>query len=329
MKFIAFSVRDDERPYFEQFEQKNDVKVTLVADALTKDTMHQAKGYDAIIALQTGQYPDELYGFMAEEGIKSLAIRNVGTDNLNLDLAKEKGIIVTNVPAYSPAAIAEFSVTQLMQLLRNIPTFNHKIAQRDFRWAPNIARELNEMTVGIIGTGRIGRAAMQIYQGFGAKVIAYDPYHAKDLEEQGIYVDTLQALYQQADVITLHMPGSKHDTHMIDADAFAMMKDGVYIVNTARGALIDTKALIAAIKSGKVAGAVLDTYEGETPLFNHDWSNKPVQDTTFNELLALDQVLMTPHIAFYTTTAVKNMVTIACDSAKSVVTTGDAPTRQN
>lgn len=326
MKFVAFNVRADEQPFFDKWAQANGVDVTTLPNELTEATMHQADGADAIIALQTGTYPESVFDMMKANGTKVLSIRNVGTDNLPLAKAKANNIAVTNVPAYSPAAIAEFSVTQLMQLLRRIPVVNEKMRRGDYRWAPDIGQELNEMTVGVIGTGRIGRAAMQIFEGFGAKVIAYDPYPAPDLKEQGIYVASLADLYRQADVITLHIPGTEANHHMLDEAAFAQMKQGVYILNMARGSLIDTKALIAALKSGKVAGAALDTYENETPIFNHDLTGQTISDEVFNELQSFPNVLVTPHIAFYTTHAVKNMVEVACNSAKSVLETGTAPT---
>ena len=233
------------------------------------------------------------------------------------------------MPAYSPNAIAEFAVTQLMQMLRQTRTYRRKFAEQDYRWAPYISKELRSMTVGVVGTGRIGRAFIQIVQGFGAKVVAFDPYHNPELEAAGLYVDSLEELFAKADAISLHMPATDQDKHIIGQEALAQMKDGVYLVNTARGSLIDTKALIAALKSGKVAGAALDTYEAETPIFNHDLRNQALTDETFKELISLDNALVTPHIAFYTETAVQNMVEIALDSAKSVLETGQASTIVN
>ena len=138
-----------------------------------------------------------------------------------------------------------------------------------------------------MGTGRIGRAAIQIYKGFGAKVIAYDPFHNPELEKEGIYVEK-EDLLKKADVITLHMPATDDDYHFINEKTISMMKDGAYIVNTARGALIDTSALVEALKSGKLAGAALDTYENEASIFNHDLEGQEIEDETFKELIKLD-----------------------------------------
>ena len=167
-----------------------------------------------------------------------------------------------------------------------------------------------------MGTGRIGRAAIQIYKGFGAKVIAYDPFHNPELEKEGIYVEK-EDLLKKADVITLHMPATDDDYHFINEKTISMMKEG---------ALIDTSALVEALKSGKLAGAALDTYENEASIFNHDLEGQEIEDETFKELIKLDNVVVSPHIAFYTNVAVENMVKISLDSAKEVIETGTSST---
>lgn len=326
MKFIAFNVREDEEKYFAQWVDETGNEVLRLPDMLDMSTVDKTKGFDGVLALQTGFYPDEMFAKFKEYGVKVFSIRNVGVDNINLEAAKKNGIVVTNVPAYSPNAIAEFSVTQLMQLLRNTTIFRNKVAKQDFRWAPYVGKELRSLTVGVVGTGRIGRAAIDIYRGFGAKVIAYDLYPNPELKKLGIYVDSYDELFSNADVITLHMPATPADQHLVNTENLNKMKDGSYIINTARGALIDTKALIEALKSGKLAGAALDTYENESDIFNHDLSNQEIKDATFKELLALDNVLVTPHVAFYTETAVENMVLIALNSAKDVCKDGTAST---
>ncbi|GAJ25437.1 D-lactate dehydrogenase [Liquorilactobacillus sucicola DSM 21376 = JCM 15457] len=326
MKFIAFNVREDELKYFEAWKKKNGVQVDVVKEALSTESLSKVAGYDGVLALQTGTFPKEMFAKLNEKGVTVFSIRNVGVDNLDLDEAKKNAIKVTNVPAYSPNAIAEFSVTQLLQLLRNTTVFRRKVAEHDFRWAPYVGKELRSLTVGVVGTGRIGRAAIDIYRGFGAKVIAYDVYPNPALKEEGIYVSSYDELFEQADVITLHMPATPEDHHLINAETISKMKKGVYIVNTARGSLINTADLVTALKNGHVAGAALDTYENESPLFNHDLRNQDLKDSTFSELLKLDNALVTPHVAFYTETAVKNMVYIALNSAKAVCETGTADT---
>ena len=326
MKFIAFNVRDDERPYFENWIDQNNIQVDLHEEEITEDNFELLKGYDAVLALQPNEYPQGMFAKIAQYGGKVFAIRNVGVDNIDLQEAADNKIPVTNVPAYSPHAIAEFSVTLLLQLLRNTEIFKKKMQVNDYRWAPYVGKEIHDLTIGVLGTGRIGQAAIEIYKGFGAKIIAFDPYHNPELEKEGIYVDSKEELFAKADVISLHMPATKQDEHLINEQAINLMKDGVYLINTARGSLIDTQALIAALKTGKVAGAGLDTYEYENPIFNHDLRGQEIKDELFNELISFDNVLVTPHVAFYTQTAVKNMVTVALDSAKAVIETGTATT---
>ena len=326
MRFIAYNVREDELVYFKDWSKQNNIEIKLVADEVTDENLPLAKGYDAVISFQTGVYPKDFFKKIASYGIKDVSIRNVGVDNLDLKQAKEYNVAVTNVPAYSPNAIAEFAVTILLQLLRRQNIFRKRMANDDYRWAPYIGKEIRSLTIGVVGTGRIGKAAIEIFKGFGAKIIAFDPYHDPKLESEGIYVKDLEELVKNADVITLHMPGSDEDSHLINEAMIEKMKDGAYIINTARGKLIDSKALLKALKSGKLGGAGLDTYEFETPIFDHDLEKTGVKDELFNELRSLDNVIITPHIAFYTETAVKNMVEIALDSAKSVLETNTAQT---
>lgn len=315
IKLIAFGVRKDEGPYFKNWEKQNDAELTLVPELLSEENIDKIKGYDGIIGLQTTPYKREYFEKMKEAGIKILSIRNIGVDNIDLEAAKENQIPITNVPAYSPSAIAEFTITQMMQLVRNTKIFNQRMAHQDYRWEPNISPQINQLTVGVVGTGRIGRTVIKLLDGLGAKVIAYDPFHNPELEKRGIYVEKMSELYQKADIITLHMPATKDNYHLFDSEAFNQMKDGVMIINTARGTLIDSKALIQALDAGKVGGAALDTYEYELPIFDHDLTGKKIDDPIFNNLNERGNVLITPHIAFYTTEAVKNMVEVALNCA--------------
>ncbi|HAT54874.1 MAG TPA: lactate dehydrogenase [Lactobacillus sp.] len=328
MKILAYGVRDDERPYFEVWQKDHsDVTLSLTPAILNSQTVNEATGCDGISVLQTDPIDDKIFDRLSRENVRNVSSRIVGTDAMDLKTAKRLAIKLTNVPAYSPAAIAEFTVSQLMQLLRHTRRFEAKIRQQDFRWAPDVSQELNQQTVGVIGTGRIGRAAIQIYRGFGAKIVAYDVYHDAELEKQGVYVDSLADLYKASTVITLHAPATDDDFHMLDAAAFSQMNDGVWIVNAGRGTLINSQALIEALDSGKVAGAALDTYEKELPIFNHDLRDQKIADPIFNNLLARENVLMTPHIAFYTNVAVKNMVRVSLDHNLSLIQTGTSEDR--
>lgn len=322
MKITAYGIREDERPYLDEWQEKNKIEVQAVSDLLDPETLDLAKGSDGVVAFQQKPYVDDVFSKMNQFGIHAFSLRNVGVDNLSFDALKENNIMLSNVPAYSPNAIAELSVTQLMALIRKIPDFQTKMKKGDFRWEPTIALELNQMTVGVIGTGRIGRVAIDIFKGFGAKVICYDVFRNPELEKEGAYVDTIEELYQSVDVVTLHVPALKDNYHMLDDKAFNSMKDGVFILNYSRGSLIDTAALIRGLDSGKIAGVGLDTYENEVGIFEVDHQGQPIDDEMFNNLNERRNVMITPHAAFYTTNAVKNMVQVALDNNRSLIENG-------
>ncbi|MQS88373.1 D-2-hydroxyacid dehydrogenase [Companilactobacillus mishanensis] len=314
MKLIDYGVRDDERPYIEEWSKKNNIEVKIVPELLNPETIELAKDYDGVVAYQQLPYESAIFDKMNEFGIHVLSLRNVGVDNVPFDALKKNDIRLTNVPSYSPTAIAEYSVTGLMILLRSMKSMIRKVDKHNFMWAPDIGRELNEMTVGVAGTGRIGQAAIKIYQGFGAKVIAFDKYRNPNIEKQGLYVDTLDELLKESDVVTLHLPSLGAGNTVINKGSIANMKDGAIVVNTGRGDLINTADLNDAVKSGKLLGAVLDVYENEVGIFNSDRTGQELDDKLLSEMIENPKIIVSPHIAFYTTTAVKNMATISLDS---------------
>lgn len=325
MKILAYGIREDEKPYVKEWEQENpDVDVEITDKLLDEETVAMAKGFDGVVVYQQKPYTDEVFAKLDEYGIHNVSLRNVGVDNMNPETVKKYGFKVTNVPVYSPAAIAEFSVAQLMNLLRRTKEYFHKFEKNDYRWAPQISQELNQQVVGVVGTGHIGQVAINIYKGFGAKVIAYDVYHNPELEKEGIYVDSLDELYAKATVVTLHIPLFPTTEHMLNKEAFDKMQDGVFIVNASRGPLIDEKALIDALDSGKVAGAALDVLEDETKVFNHDLAGKNMDYPEFWNLTTRDNVLVSPHTAFYTNVAVQNMVKFSLSANKDLIETGES-----
>jgi D-lactate dehydrogenase len=324
LRIIVYGVRKDELIYLKEWEQNNpDIFVKIETDILDNRTVEYAKGYDGVVAFQQSPYTAEILDKLGDFGIKVLSLRNVGVDNVNFESANKNHIIVTNVPAYSPNAIAELAVTEMMMLLRNSKKFAKKQLSGDLRWAPEIGEELNQKTVGVLGTGRIGRVLIDICRGFGAKVIGYDPYRNSELEKQGIYVNSAEELFRKSDIISLHAPAVKENEHILNDKMFSVMKDGSYVINAARGSLIDTDALIRALDSGKLAGAALDTYENEVDTFNHKFDSfNDIPDTKLKDLIQRDNVLITPHIAFYTNVAVKNMIDISMSSNRDIISMG-------
>ena len=319
-KIFAFSIRKDEEPYLKEWAAAHpNVTVDYTDQLLTPATAKLAQGADGVVVYQQLDYTPETLQALADQGVTKMSLRNVGVDNIDMAKAKELGFSITNVPVYSPNAIAEHAAIQAARILRQTKRLDAKMARGDLRWAPTIGREVRDQTVGVIGTGHIGRVFMQIMEGFGAKVIAYDVFKNPELAAQGYYVDSLDDLYKQADVVSLHVPAMKSNYHMINSQALAKMKDDAVLVNVSRGPLVDTDAVIQALDNGKLFGFVMDTYEDEVGVFNADWSAKAFPDARLKNLIDLPNVLVTPHTAFYTTHAVRNMVVKAFDNNLALV----------
>lgn len=330
MKLIMFGTREDEKEAALNWAEKNNVEVTFNPDPLTLESVHLLEGYDGLSTSQTAPFEDEIYERIAAQGIKQVAQRSAGFDMFDLEKATAHNLIISNVPSYSPNAIAEYAVTAAMNIIRNTEKIQNKVKQHDFTWNKSIiSKEMRSMTVAIIGTGRIGTIAGQIFNGFGAEVIGYDLYPNEKAEAFLAYTDSLEEAIEKADLISIHMPLTKGNTYMFDKSLFAKMKDGVFIVNTARGKILNTKDLLDALNSGKVAAAALDTYENEAPYFPKDFSDKTVEDEVLLELIQREDVLVSQHIAFYTETAVMNLVEGGLDSAKQVIETGNCDNRVN
>lgn len=320
-KIFAFSIREDEEPYLRKWAaQHPEVDVAYTNKLLTPDTAKLAAGADGVVVYQQLDYTPEVLQALADQGITKMSLRNVGIDNIAMDKAKELGFEITNVPVYSPNAIAEHAAIQTARILRQTKVMDAKVAKGDLRWAPTIGREVRDQTVGIVGAGHIGQVYMKIMEGFGAKVIAYDLRKKPYLAEQGYYVDSLDELYAKADVISLHVPAIKETVNMINDETIAKMKDDAVLVNVSRGALVDTDAVIRALDSGKLYGFVMDTYEDEVGIFNKDWTGKQFPDARLADLIHRPNVLVTPHTAFYTTHAVCNMVEKAFDNNLALIT---------
>lgn len=325
MKIIMYSVRSEEQPFIDMYAAAHpDLQIETHAEVLTQENIEWANGFDAVCILPRGPVTRAMFARLAEFGIKIFATRSVGYETFDLAAAGEFGITITNVPSYSPSAIAEFAVALTLDLFRNTRSLYRRVDNQNFVWQGLMGREINGQTVGIVGTGHIGAVAAKAFAGFGAKVIAYDKYPKAELSESGLltYVDSLEALFAAADIISFHCPLTAENTGCVNAESIQLMKDGVHIINTARGKLIDSQALLDGLRAGKVAGAALDVYDNEGPYYGQDWSGKTIEDEMLNAFLAMDNVLITPHVAFYTHVAIQNMVDIALDSVLEVAQTG-------
>ena len=308
-----FDAKAYDKPSFERVGREHDIHFRFLETKLNEDTVELAKGCDAVCVFVNDTVNaaviDRLYAY----GVRLIALRSAGYNNVDVKAAFGK-IHVVHVPAYSPYAVAEHAMALLLTSIRRI----HKayIRTRDFNFSLSglTGFDLHGKTVGVIGTGKIGRIFIDICRGFGMKVIAYDPYPAPD---SGIKYVALDDLFAQSDIISLHCPLNDGTFHTINADAIAKMKKGVVIVNTSRGALIDAEALLDGIKSRKIGAACLDVYEEEADIFFEDRSGHIMDDELLSRLISMPNVIVTSHQAFLTEEALANIADTTVNNIKS------------
>lgn len=330
LKIMLFGVRDEEIPIIKAWSTRNEVQVDYTELNLTPETIEMAKGYDGVTISQVADLDVSLYPTLASYGIKQIAQRSAGFEMHDLTSATENGLIISNVPSYSPESIAEYAVTAALNLVRKTDLIREKVAEQDFRWMPAIrARVVKEMTVAIIGVGRIGSRVANIYRGFGANVVAYDIAPREEFESLVAYQESAEAAISQADIVTIHMPATDINYHQFSLDLFKQFKSGAILVNTARGPIVHTEDLFQALEEGYVAGAALDVYEGEAPYVPVDWRGRDITDPVYQQLVKHPQIIYTPHTAYYTDTAVQNLIDIPLDATLSVIQTGDTDVRVN
>lgn len=317
-KIIAFATREDELLAFEKYSKELNFSLTLVKKNLGPETVDLCNGYDGVTFLGNCNVNKEVLEKLSSFNIKYIASRSTGYNNIDLKVAKELGILVSNA-IYSSYSVAEFTIMSALILLRNIPKSLKNINKSNFSLGGLIGKELRNQTVGIIGTGKIGKIVAHYFEAMGAKVIAYDLYPTDKIN----YV-SLDELFAQSDVISLHTPLTPENHHLINKETIAKMKDNVLIINLARGELINLTDLIEGLKSGKIGGVALDTLEREIGIFHKDCSNTGFDHPQLKELLRLENVMITSHQAFYTDQAVSDMVESALNCLKEFFITGNS-----
>ncbi|GIC78989.1 2-hydroxyacid dehydrogenase [Moritella sp. F3] len=299
MKVIMFSSRSYDIQYFEPLISEP-ISINFFDAQLNQQTAILARGYDAVCAFVNDDLSAPVLHQLKDMGIKCIAMRCAGFNNIDLDCAKALGITIVRVPAYSPEAVAEHAIALLMTLNRRIHKAYQRTRDANFSLQGLVGFNLHGKTVGIIGTGKIGVATMAIFKGFGCKILASDPYPSEHAIALGAeYVD-LDRLFTNSDVISLHCPLTAENKHLLNEKTFALMKDGVTIINTSRGGLLDANDAIEALKSGRIGGLGLDVYEEEEHLFFNDHSSEIITDDTFRRLSACHNVIFTGHQAFLT-----------------------------
>lgn len=305
MKKIAFfDTKPYDRTYFDKYGKN--YEITYFEEKLNHHTAKITEGFDGVCAFVNSNINKMAIERMHERGVKILAMRCAGFSNVDIAAAAGK-LAVVRVPAYSPHAVAEHALALLLALNRRI--YRAYIRTRDFNFNINglTGIDLYGKTAGIIGTGKIGRTFIDLCKGLGMKVIAYDPYPAEGI---GIEYVPLDTLFRESDVISLHCPLTESSHHIIDREALGKMKDGAFLLNTSRGALVDSEALLEALTAGKLRGAALDVYEEEANLFYEDMSDKIIKDDTLALLVSRPNVLITSHQAFLTEEALDNIASV-------------------
>jgi D-lactate dehydrogenase len=306
MKLYVYSMRDfDELPEFERFCSKYNVEWAYTNETPSMENLHYAKGYD-VVDIITTVIDKNMIDKWQELGVKCIATRTIGYDHIDSEYAKSVGMGVVNI-SYSPASVADYTVMMILMGCRKIRHIMERASVQDFTLKGKIGIELHNATVGVIGTGRIGKTVINELYGFGCNIIAYDIYQNDEVKSKAKYV-SLEKLYEKSDIITLHAPATEDNYHMINNSAIEQMKTGVIIINCARGSLIDTQALIDGIESGKVGFAGLDVVEQESGLYYFNRMGEPLGNPQLAILKSYSNVIVTPHTAFYTDEAVANMV---------------------
>jgi len=308
MKIAIFSIHSFDRPFFENIKNTNH-ELAYFKEQLSKETAYLAKDFDAIAIFSSDTADDEVLQLLHSYGIKYIALRSVGYDHVDVQKATEMKIKIANVPEYSPFAIAEHTVAMILALNRKLIIADNRIKRHDFSLGGLTGFDLNGKTVGIIGTGKIGSVFAKIVHGFGCNLLGYDKVEDGSLKSKyDLRYTTLDKLCQQSDIISLNLPLSEDTKYMINEHQISLMKNGVMLINTARGGIVNTQSVLIALKSGKIGSFGMDVYEKEKGIFFYDHSHSTLQDDTLALLTTFSNVLITAHQAFLTNEALEGIV---------------------
>lgn len=307
MKTTVFSTKPYDREFLSAGNVSGNHELVFVENRLRADTAPLAAGCGAVCAFVNDVLDGPVLRALHDGGTRFIALRCAGYNNVDLAVVRELGIQVARVPAYSPYAVAEHTVALLLAVNRQVPRAYARVRDGNFSIDGLMGTDLHGKTVGVIGTGTIGRIFAGIMLGFGCRVLAFDIKTDAALEARGVQYLPVTELLAQSNMVSLHCPLLPATRHLLDAETFALLPQGAIVVNTSRGALIDTEAAVAAIKSGKLGGLALDVYEEEAELFFDDHSNDIIQDDTFVRLVSFPNVVVTSHQAFFTREAMENI----------------------
>ena len=307
MNIAFFSSKSYDRRFFENENLKHTHKLEFIEAHLNSQSVAMAKGYNVVCGFVNDEFTPEILQALVEQGTEIIALRCAGFNNVDLFVAKNQGLQVIRVPSYSPHAVAEHAVALIQTLNRKTHRAYNRIREGDFSLDGLLGFDLHQKTIGLIGTGKIGSIMAKIMLGFGCEVIACDPVQNQACLDMGVRYLNLEDIYKNSDIISLHCPLNTETKYIINKRAINLMHDKAMLINTSRGALVDTKALITALKQEKIGYVGLDVYEEEADLFFEDNSMHIIQDDVFARLMTFSNVLITGHQGFFTDTALSNI----------------------
>lgn len=309
MKTLVFNTQGADRQFLEPFNGALEPphELEFVSFPLNAQSVSLAKGFKAVSAFVNDDINANVIQKLVEGGTQFLALRCAGYNQVDLAAAKTHHLTIARVPAYSPYAVAEHTLALILSLNRRIHKAHARVREQNFSLEGLMGFDLNGKTVGLIGTGKIGHITAKILLGFGCQVLAYDLTPNPETQELGVRYCDLDEVVQQADILSLHCPLTPETHHIIDEQRISQMKAGVMLINTSRGGLVDTSAVITGLKSGKIGYLGLDVYEEEADLFFQDLSERVLQDDLFTRLQTFPNVLITAHQAYYTQEALQNI----------------------
>ena len=322
MKIAFFDAKPYDKPTFDLYANAKDITVKYFETKLTEDTAPLANGFDCVCVFVNDRIDAKIIDILCSLGVRLIALRCAGFNNVDIKYAKDK-ICVVRVPAYSPYAVAEHAIALLLTSVRR--THKAYIRSKDFNFSLNglTGFDLHSKTVGVIGTGRIGKAFIDICKGFGMKVLAYDKYPSPEICSDNVKYVSLDELFKKSDIISLHCPLTEETYHVIDEATINKCKNGFVLINTSRGALIDSDALLDGIKSRKVGAACLDVYEEESDIFFEDNSGHIMEDDTLARLISMPNVIVTSHQAFLTEEALLNIADVTISNVVEFFENGE------
>jgi D-lactate dehydrogenase len=307
MKIGFYSSQPYDITYFEKVNAGYKHVLVFHEYQLNEETVDLVKDVECICVFVNDKLTAPVLKKLYEKGVRLIALRCAGFNNVDLNVADQLGLTVVRVPAYSPESVAEHTIGLMLSLSRHIHRAYNRVRESNFSLNGLLGFELHHATVGIVGTGQIGTALAKILTGFGSRVIAYDPVPNDECVALGVKYEDFKSLCQQSDVISLHCPLTPQTQHIINRDSLREMKKGIMIINTSRGAVVDTEAVIDSLKEGHIGYLGLDVYEQEENLFFKDLSDEIIADDIFERLLTFPNVLITGHQAFFTEQALNNI----------------------